>query len=162
MTTTFVNKGNVSADFMSQLWDLADTTATELILVTGLIYTMTLQPLPYTIYSKSAATGGNILGLDRFDEDLINVLFTLSWLLPTDNATIEAAVQKLESDILALEKEMGVYNEFVYLNYAAEWQDPIAGYGEDNVEFLKGVSKKYDPNGVFQTGVPGGFKLKDV
>jgi hypothetical protein len=159
VTVTFVNKGNVSAEFMSQAWDLADATAKQLITVVGLVYTMTLQPLPYTIYSKSAATGGNVLGLDRFHEDLINMLFTLSWQLPTDNARVEAAMQKLESDILALEKKMGVFNEFVYLNYAAQWQDPLAGYGAENVAFMRSVSKKYDPNGVFQKGVPGGFKV---
>ncbi|KAF2648110.1 FAD-binding domain-containing protein [Lophiostoma macrostomum CBS 122681] len=158
-TVTFVNKGNVSAEFMSQVFDLADATAKQLITVVGLVYTMTLQPLPYTIYSKSAATGGNVLGLDRFNEDLINLLFTLSWQLPTDNVRVEAAMQQLESDILALEKQMGVFNEFVYLNYAAQWQDPISGYGDNNVQFLKSVSKKYDPNGVFQKGVPGGFKV---
>jgi len=26
---------------------------------------------------------------------------------------------------------------------------------------LKAVSKKYDPEGIFQKGVPGGFKLSD-
>jgi len=35
----------------------------------------------------------------------------------------------------------------------------MAGYGEESLERMKGVSKKYDPEGVFQRGVPGGFKL---
>ena len=36
---------------------------------------------------------------------------------------------------------------------------PIAGYGEENVEILQKVSRKYDPEGVFQRLVSGGFKL---
>jgi hypothetical protein len=160
ITVTFINKPDIAPDFMSQVFDLADATAKELLTVTGLVYTMSLQPLPYVLYSKAAsAGGGNVLGLDRFKDDFINLLFTLSWQLPLDNARVEAAMQQLESDIVALEKQLGIFNEFVYLNYAAQWEDPIAGYGEQNVQFLKSVSKRYDPQGVFQKAVPGGFKL---
>ncbi|KAK3659757.1 hypothetical protein LTR56_001121 [Elasticomyces elasticus] len=55
----------------------------------------------------------------------------------------------------------GLFNEYLYLNYAAPWQRPIAGYGAASVANLKAVSKKYDPKGVFQVQVPGGFKLSD-
>ncbi|KAF2790458.1 oxidoreductase FAD-binding protein [Melanomma pulvis-pyrius CBS 109.77] len=159
VTLTFVNKPGVSQDFMAEVYELSDAVAKELITVVGLIFTFTLQPMTNSIYSKSAATGGNVLGLDRFKDDLINLLFTVSWTLPTDNARVEAAMQGLEDAIVAKEKQMGVFNEFVYLNYAAEWQDPIQGYGAANVAFMKSVSKKYDPNGLFQKAVPGGYKL---
>ena len=159
MTRTLTNNVDVTPDVLSGIFDLANSAAVDLVTVAGLIFTMTHQPLPYAIYSKSATTGGNVLGLDRFQDDFINVLFTLSWTLPTDNARVEARIQQLENDIVALEKQKGVYNEFIYLNYAAEWQNPIAGYGAANVAFLKSVSKKYDPSGLFQKAVPGGFKL---
>jgi len=54
---------------------------------------------------------------------------------------------------------MGVWNEFIYLNYAAPWQKPITSYGQANKNFLQSVSKEYDPNSLFQKAVPGGFKL---
>jgi len=159
VTLTFVNKPDVAQDFMAEAWELSDAVYKELITVAGLIFTFTLQPLPYLLYSKSAATGGNVLGLDRSKDDLVNILYTISWTLPTDNARVEAAMKGLEADLAAKEKEMGIFNEFVYLNYAAKWQDPIQGYGAANVAFMKSVSKKYDPNGIFQKAVPGGFKL---
>ena len=53
----------------------------------------------------------------------------------------------------------GKFNEYIYLNYALPSQDPISGYGVDNKAALQAASAKYDPNGVFQTLVPGGFKL---
>ncbi|KAK1086311.1 hypothetical protein LTR48_003687, partial [Friedmanniomyces endolithicus] len=56
-------------------------------------------------------------------------------------------------------KANGFYNEYLYLNYAAPWQKPIAGYGAANVANLMAVSRKYDPLQVFQKQVPGGFKL---
>lgn len=159
VTRTFVNKKPMTEDFMSEVYDLADIVAKELLTVTGLILTMSFQPLPYKLYSKSAATGGNVLGLDRFRDDLINVLFTVSWQLPIDNARVEARIQKLENDIVALEKQRGLFNEYIYLNYAAQWQDTIRSYGDANVQFMRSVSKRYDPNAIFQKAVPGGFKL---
>lgn len=50
---------------------------------------------------------------------------------------------------------------FVYLNYAFDFQDPIGSYGEKNQAFLQETSKnyRYNPEGLFQKGVPGGFKL---
>ena len=56
-------------------------------------------------------------------------------------------------------KEMGLLHQFQYLNYADPSQDPIQSYGAENVARLKAASRKYDPMGMFQTQVPGGFKL---
>lgn len=161
LTLTFVNKPGVAKEFMEEFFQLADATAKDLSTVAGLAYAFTLQPMPYTLYSRSASTGGNVLGLDRSKDDLINLLVTTGWDLDSDNAKVEAALKKLEANTVALEKQKGIFNEFIYLNYAAGWQDPIRGYGKNNVEFLKSVSKQYDPSGVFQKAVPGGFKLHD-
>lgn len=51
---------------------------------------------------------------------------------------------------------------FQYLNYAAPFQDPLANYGDMSHHMLREVSKKYDPDQVFQRLVPGGFKLNRV
>jgi FAD/FMN-containing dehydrogenase len=48
------------------------------------------------------------------------------------------------------------------LNYCAEWQRPFEGYGRENWRFLQGVSRRYDPEGLFQRGCVGGFKLDVV
>lgn len=47
----------------------------------------------------------------------------------------------------------------MYLNYADKGQEVIRGYGEGNRKELRRVSKVYDPEGVFQKAVVGGFKL---
>ncbi|OCK78514.1 putative oxidoreductase [Lepidopterella palustris CBS 459.81] len=148
-----------SEAFMSAFYSLVDATVTSLSHVTDLLFTLTYQPLPYTLYSKSGATGGNVLGLDRFSADFVNALAVVSWALPSDDAVVYAAVQQLFEDGEALAKSMGVWNEFVYLNYAAQWQKPVSGYGETNRAFLEEVSMEVDPGGLFQTQVPGGFKL---
>ena len=56
-------------------------------------------------------------------------------------------------------RDMGLLHDFVYLNYANQAQDPISTYGRENVASLKRAAKRYDPRGIFQRQVPGGFKL---
>ncbi|KAJ4393379.1 hypothetical protein N0V93_002589 [Gnomoniopsis smithogilvyi] len=48
-----------------------------------------------------------------------------------------------------------------YMKYAAPFQDPIGSYGKENKARLQAASKIYDPDGMFQKGVPGGWKLVD-
>ncbi len=52
--------------------------------------------------------------------------------------------------------------DLVYMNYTDPSQNPLASYGSDNVEFIRKVAKKYDPKGVFQSRIPGGFKISRV
>jgi hypothetical protein len=56
-------------------------------------------------------------------------------------------------------QSVGKASDYLYLNYADRFQDPIAAYGEESVRFLQGVSRKYDGSGVFQKAVKGGFKI---
>jgi hypothetical protein len=44
-------------------------------------------------------------------------------------------------------------------NYAGGIQDVFSSYGQSSIQFMKEVSSRYDPAGVFQKLVPGGFKL---
>jgi hypothetical protein len=46
-----------------------------------------------------------------------------------------------------------------YLNYAWDKQDPIASYGEENVELLRCMQQEYDPTRVWERLVKGGFKI---
>jgi hypothetical protein len=46
---------------------------------------------------------------------------------------------------MAESKRRGLWNRWVYLNYASQWQDPIQGYEITNKLELQSVSSKYDP-----------------
>lgn len=50
-------------------------------------------------------------------------------------------------------------HRYRYLTYCAEWQRPFQGYGEENWRFLQRVSRRCDPEGLYQRGCAGGFKL---
>ena len=59
-------------------------------------------------------------------------------------------------------ESIGADNPYLYLNYADKTQNPLASYGAANVEKMKAAARKYDPFGVFQDLVPGGFKISSV
>lgn len=82
-----------------------------------------------------------------------------TWDSPSDDAAIIATVEDMFTKNNAYASSKGQLNEFEYLNYAYKTQNPIVGYGHDNVAKLKAASKKFDPDQVFQKWVPGGFKL---
>jgi hypothetical protein len=72
---------------------------------------------------------------------------------------LEKGLKGLIQAIDAILDQEGVRDDHIYLNEAAAWQDPFKGYGQKNIDFMKQVAKKYDPKGMFQKQVVGGFKL---
>ena len=56
-------------------------------------------------------------------------------------------------------QDMGMGHRYEFANYAGPFQDIMASYGPENHQFLKEVSHKYDPRGLFQKAVKGGYKL---
>lgn len=144
---------------MARFFDIAKANVAGLDEVPNLSFSFTFQPVPTIITSVAKSRGGNSLGLDPEDGNLMNVLAVASW----DTAADDALVEEQVKEVLARAKDeavkMGLFNQYEYLNYAADWQDPIGGYGEEVKKGLQAVSTKYDPTGVFQRQVPGGFKL---
>ncbi|RAH78668.1 putative oxidoreductase [Aspergillus japonicus CBS 114.51] len=125
--------------------------------VTNVTWSLSLEPLPSAIYARGSNT--NSLGLSDATGSLMIVLLSASWVDEADDAQVETAARVLFEAIEDDAHERKAYYPFKYLNYAAQWQDPIASYGDDSVEQLWRVSRAVDPEGVFQHQVPGGFKL---
>lgn len=50
-------------------------------------------------------------------------------------------------------------HSYRFMNYCAMWQRPYEGCGEGNLRIMREASRKYDPDGLFQNGCTGGFKL---
>lgn len=119
------------------------------------------QPFTQSMVKHSQTNGGNILGL----EDVVADGPTTNWLIVLTCDTTELQdrmlplAQEFRKEIDAYAKEIGVYKDWRYLNYAWVDQNPIASYGEKNVAFLKAVAKRVDPDGVFQKLRITGFKI---
>ena len=149
-----------SAAFAKQFTALVEETNMRLNqTVAGFYATLSFQPVPQAIIEKSSRTGGNVLGLGPKDTNLVNVLYSAFWSKAEDDELISSEYERLTNTGVKLAKQMGVYSKYVYLNYAEKFQDPFAGYGAEEIAFLRAVSKKYDPTGFWQRVMPGGFKL---
>ncbi|KAI0009532.1 hypothetical protein F4779DRAFT_627777 [Xylariaceae sp. FL0662B] len=114
-----------------------------------------LEALP----PNKAAPGTNVLGVSSDQGNLLVVAVTIGWTNASEDTLMNQIAQAVVDDIDAAAKELGEYDEYKYLNYASPWQDVIKGYGAENVAKMRNMSKVYDPRGVFQGQVPGGFKL---
>ncbi|KAM0525765.1 hypothetical protein ACHAPE_000476 [Trichoderma viride] len=125
--------------------------------VANVVWSISLEPLP-TIFYKRAGTS-NSLGLSDRNKPLVITLLTAMWTDEADDTKVEKTARKMLVDIETKAKELGEYDPFVYANYAAPWQDPIASYGKESIERLKKVRERVDPKGVFTHRVTGAFKL---
>ncbi|KAI1405345.1 FAD-binding domain-containing protein [Hypoxylon fuscum] len=126
--------------------------------IDGIVLCLTLQAYPKSLLRKTAELGGNVLGLDA-GEPLVTVLLLTYWKNKEDDDQI---LTVLRSALEAIEKDADGRSQrvpYTYLNYASSFQDPFTSYGEENKSFLQTVSRRYDPERLFQTNVPGGFKL---
>lgn len=127
--------------------------------IDGLVCSLTLQPYPVSLLEKCISEGGNCTGLDPADGPLVSVLLLLYWKNASDDEEILKVTRGVLESIERDAASRGQAVPFVYLNYAFEFQDPISSYGAENQNLLRETSKKFDPEGHFQKGVPGGFKL---
>lgn len=85
-----------------------------------------------------------------------------SWTNAADDALFNDAINSHINEINSFAASVGKSNPWIYTNYADKVQNPLAGYGADNVAKIKAVAAKYDPNAVFQNLMPGGFKVSKV
>ncbi|KAL4883833.1 hypothetical protein BJY04DRAFT_226442 [Aspergillus karnatakaensis] len=118
-----------------------------------------IQPWVPQFWKDSAAHGGNVLGLERFSGNMLNIAWLWSWDDEADDTLFYSLAESARKELDDYSKVIGANNEYIYINYAGGGQNPLRGYGAENLEFLRRVSKKYDPDGVFQRLVRGGFKL---
>ncbi|KAF5870590.1 putative fad binding domain containing protein [Botrytis fragariae] len=79
-----------------------------------------------------------------------------------DDQKFTDAAYATVDEINAVAGNLGVTNPFIYLNYAGQRQNPLAGYGEGNIEKMRALSRKYDRQGTFQKLVKGGFKISGM
>jgi len=60
---------------------------------------------------------------------------------------------------VAYAKSKGLGNEYLYMDYASQFQAVVPSYNATNHTKLVSIAGKYDPTGVFQRLQPVYFKL---
>ena len=140
---------------IQQIHQLWNSTIESIKDVPGIAYFLIFQRMP-------VVKPGNALGLEGSEDPLVLCLLSVTWTQAQDDATITSVIKTLIEKIDQATKATGLFHRFKYLNYAAFFQDPISSYGPASKAQLQAVSKKYDPDGFFQSGIPGGFKLVGI
>jgi FAD/FMN-containing dehydrogenase len=124
--------------------------------IKNMSWTLVLQPM---LPEWARKGDSNVLGLSNCDSALVNISFTLNWELSQDDSTAQRITRAAIEQIDAFTEYHNTGHRFRYINYCGSWQQPFDGYGWDNLEFMRGVSRRYDAEGLFQKGCAGGFKL---
>lgn len=93
--------------------------------------------------------------------DTVNTVMNLAimWSDKSDDDRIIAAANRVIASANSAAKSMGLDYKYIYQNYASSNQNVFASYGAANERRLSQISKKYDPDQVFQRLQPGYFKL---
>lgn len=130
--------------------------------VEGLMIVFGFRPLTRALLANSAKSGGNEMQIPVSDGPLIIIMIQTMWSNAADDTRIFPALEDLRNKLKQLASESQLLHPYIFTNYAYQRDDVIARYGQESVKTLWEVSKKYDPVGVFQRAVPGGFKLPEV
>lgn len=124
--------------------------------------------LDFQILSKQALgltskRGGNALGLSANDGPLLIIHLQLIWtanVTAAESSEYAKMGENIMADVEGWGQDRGVASRYIYQNYAGPNQDVYGGYGAENLQKLKRVANKYDPEGDFQRLMPGGLKLR--
>jgi hypothetical protein len=120
------------------------------------------QAIP-TIFSKhSVERGGNVLGLDKEDRNAVMLLFDIAVKTADEEAIARPLLRSYGEQMQNFATEKGGLVNWQFMNYADAYQDPLASYGSENVAKIRAAAKRVDPEGIFQTKAPGGFKISRV
>jgi hypothetical protein len=149
----------VSASLLDEMFDAINSTLYPFDIPEGMTWVFAFEPLP-TVFTAVGA-GKNSLGTSPTMGNSMILLVSALWPDSSSNPKVHAKAAEAVSSVNAVAREAGLLKDFVYTNYADWSQQPLKSYDEDNVKRLKQTAKKYDPQGVFQKRVPGGFKLPD-
>lgn len=154
LTTTF----GAAPGLISSIFNILNQTLSSSSAVpSSTIWSFAFEPLPAVFVEHGA--GRNALGTSPADGPSIVLLLSAFWPNTADSAAVQAAANTAFAALNDEAEKQGQAKRFVYANYAGPSQSPFLGYGEANVDFLREIAGRYDPQGVFRYNVPGGFKL---
>ncbi|KAJ7446931.1 hypothetical protein B0H11DRAFT_2030668 [Mycena galericulata] len=124
----------------------------------GFSFNVGYQSLAAPMLAVSHAKN-NPQGLTAANGDLFLLNIFAYWQDASDDAAMNTTLHSLISYANTEAKARGLWNPWLYLNYAFPGEAVYQGYGADNLAQLQRVQKKYDPDFVFETLWSGGFKL---
>ncbi len=81
------------------------------------------------------------------------------WSDQADDEIIKRSLQELWKWSENTARDRGLLHPFIYMNYASNLQDVMGSVGAENLERMRGIKNRYDPENRFGKCWKGGFKL---
>lgn len=128
----------------------------KLNMVKGLMFPFIFQAILPAWINKGDP---NMFGLDKCTEPLIIINCSVAWESEDDDNLVRTTVANLWQEVDATAAARNASHPYKFMNYCMEFQRPFDGCGEENQRLLREASLKYDPDGLFQSGLAGGHKL---
>ncbi len=126
--------------------------------IEGGTFVVTLEPInAHAVTAGQANAGGNALGLKPVTQTWI--ILGNSWYGEDNDNVANKAMRSLQEKVVRLAKQHDAALDYLFMNDASSEQRVLASYGEPNVQKLRAVQRRYDPDSVFQRLVPGGQKI---
>jgi len=108
---------------------------------------------------ESIPNGLGILPSVSPEKDWVNLLVTFQYIDNSLTKDLESIMLDVINKIDGIAKGEGVNVVYKYMDYAHWKQDVFGGYGADAIQDMQKVAMDYDPLGMFQHQVIGGFKV---
>lgn len=149
----------LNEELVSDIFEIYVEETNNITNVTGILPAIVLQVITLAQLDHMSRNGGNPLGIESSTSPILLINLNAMWVDASDDDTVMQAQSNIISRSVARSVELGLENDFLYMNYASQYQDVISSYGATNKARLEAVAEKYDPTGVFQRLEPGYFKL---
>ncbi|KAI8180776.1 hypothetical protein K4K54_012150 [Colletotrichum sp. SAR 10_86] len=138
-----------------------DMMKTQISGVTNVIGSLAFVPVTEHFLSASTANGGDPMDVDATQGTYILVEETVVWSEASDDAKIDQFLADFDTNVTSQINALGdVMSPFLYLNYAGAGQPVFQGYAGDNLQKMKDIRAKYDPDLIFTNLMPGGWKVE--
>ncbi|KAK1224657.1 hypothetical protein PQX77_012402 [Marasmius sp. AFHP31] len=124
----------------------------------GVTWAVSVQPLPRYALTVASEAGGNPI-IANPEEDLWIMLINTDWLDTKDDTAMTESSRELIQWAETEAVRRGLFRPFVYMNYAAGYQNVISRATGKNLERMLEVKKTYDPDDLLDELWLGGFKL---
>lgn len=145
--------------YLNDVQAIWESEVTTIMNVTDVLPALVIQPISLAMISQMSKNGGNALGITAANGPLVLINTSVTWTYTSDDALISAFASNFISRTVALGKSRGVWNRYIYQNYAGQPQDVFTGYGPVSKAKLVATHAKYDPTNVFTNLQPGYFKI---
>ncbi|KAK7186866.1 hypothetical protein DPSP01_007050 [Paraphaeosphaeria sporulosa] len=117
------------------------------------------QPISTAMINNSLTRGTSPLTARLENKAQIWLEMNFGWNYESDDSRVGEILEETLAQIEKLAKMRQLYSEFVFPNDAYLSQDPLRSFGTNTFRKLKRISRTYDPMGIFQSRLAGGFKL---